>query len=491
MFGFDFRMLGDLFHHYGNGTDRVIGNYHNYLTRRLGYLFETQCARGIRIDQFASPKCLELLTYGIDTYRHIVEDDDSWTQLSETRLAAYFTYQPTADIHNDVRLLEKLREEECPESILTYNTPETYVRVSLARIELQFPGGLEGDIGDEDYRHVVLSRDLCFHHNLQALYIGREKQTIVSYRTASAVIAAATIVLAFLTTGNSFLGRISLSDLPLKHIATWSEVFRTPMFAVAVVSIIALTFCLLRLLHVFEVTADRFGAATKPVSMTAAQYAHERQSALIALADSLINDLNEGKEEAVMRGRSLEWAEQGQRLSELLDWVAARIEHNHAFACQSSSLLGMVTPSLSTQSRSRVEGSYFVYMTITGSALVAGFGLTVMSAMSEAGLTWSQAWWGVIALATLGFNFVTKRKQSRALPANMLDDALHSEGFGQLPGPADAQITKKRAILARHDRFRRLYADTRLRPIGRDFIPPAPHQRERAADNAEDGDSES
>ncbi|MFT4076316.1 MAG: hypothetical protein QM647_12390 [Asticcacaulis sp.] len=415
-------------------TDGTLRTTHDLCAadrERLGYLCNETRTGFLQIAN------TDLPDKTIDDYKPIVMDDGQWEAFRQARLDPFFA--ETIDLSPGSRQM----------------TPETLIRLSLGRIESQFPGGLEtaadaiAAFGDQDVRDLIAAKGLVVYANHIHLHRSRRDNIRKLYRHA--LVTAAGLLAWTLV--------ITLLGDPLAACGLWAL---APVPAVLVLSVAAfhIRSVLIRRRH--NALADQFNAATRLSCATVSKCAILRQDHLIHACHAMLELTNSGKEDYWAEGRLRRWTEVNAKWCELIFWLNGRIAANAAFAFLRAKMIGMTLEGLTAQAR-------FLALKMTAGALAA-LGLMALAGL---GLLFVSLWQNILPIPALGLlmgcvylGWQTLRLHALLRPGEppqAVNEILHGDSLQRMKSDKDARLHEDMARFMKREKLKQLYAErTRL-----------------------------
>lgn len=415
-----------------DGTLRTTQNICADDRTHLDYLY-TQTRTG-----FLQIRSTDLVNKSVEDYRQIVLDDAHWTRFHEEKLDRYFA--EAVDLS--------------PRDASGALTPESLIRLSLGRLERQFPGGLanesdDGQFGDQDVRDLIAAKGLVVHANHEWLSRARRENVTKLYRHA-VISSALTLLWLF-----------------------WLLIFGNPLAATAWLAPMATTLALCFSVAVFHARsvfirrrhralADQFNAATRLSCATVAKCAILRQDHLIHTCHAMFEITNNGKEDYWAEGRLRRWTEVNEKWCELIFWLNGRIAANASFAFLRTKLIGMSLEGLVAQAR-------FAALTLT-IIWSAGLGVIACAAVTVIAIgigRWQVVGNGAILLVYLGYMVWQVLRLHRLIRGDDtqegIEELMTTDSLQKMKGYADARLHAEVAHFMKREKLKQLYAErTRL-----------------------------
>ena len=363
----------------------------------------------------------DLFTHGIDDYKAIVSSDEQWEPFVHSKLDSYFGEQ--LDLS--------------PRDVTPDMTPETLIRLSLGRIETQFPGGLGSDYGDQDVRDLIAAKGLVLYHNYKHLNAARRGHIAKLYHYTAAVAAVAAIYLvvtAFVSVSSPVPPLVVL--LPLAVIA------------------FHLMSILTRRRH--RVLADQFNAATRQSCATVSKCAIIRQDNMIFASHAMFEIANSGKEDYWAQGRLKRWTEVNEKWCELIFWLNGRVTANANFAFIRSKLIGMTLEGLQAEARFESLKLTLVWLAALIAMTTIALPFSLKAPMDAAML---MVFTGYMTWQSLRLHELIKAED---IP-DAVEEVLHSDSLLKMKGHREAKLHEEVARFMKREKLKQLYAErTRL-----------------------------
>ena len=398
-----------------DGTLRTTQDFCDSDRDRLGYLC-TETKAG-----YMQVRNTDLITHGIDDFKAIVANDERWEPFVHSKLDSYFG--------------ERL--DLSPRDVTPDMTPETLIRVSLGRIETQFPGGLGEDYGDQDVRDLIAAKGLVLYHNYRHLNTARRGHIAKLYRYATAVAGMAAV----------YLAATAFFKMPMPV---------PPLLAVLPVAVIAFHLMSILTRRRHRVLADQFNAATRQSCATVSKCAIIRQDNMIFASHAMFEIANSGKEDYWAQGRLKRWTEVNEKWCELIFWLNGRVTANANFAFIRSKLIGMTLEGLQAEARFESLKLTAVWLTALAVTSVAGLTLGLHAPLDAAMLLVFAAYMGWQMLRLHG---LIKADDS----PDAVEEVLHSDSLQKMKGQREAKLHEEVARFMKREKLKQLYAErTRL-----------------------------
>jgi hypothetical protein len=430
-----------------DGTLRTTRDICEAERERLSYLYSETRTGFLQIGN------TDLINKTVDDYRPIVLDDAQWVQFHQDRLAPYFA--EAIDLSPRGTLNAALPAD-------SHMTPETLIRLSLGRIESQFPGGLAdgmtSDIfGDQDVRDLISAKGLVIYANHNHLHQSRRGNIAKLYRHALVTAGCALIW----TAGITLLGD------PLAGFGLWALM---PVPAFLVMSVIAFHTRSIFIRRRHRALADQFNAATRLSCATVSKCAILRQDHLIHACRAMLEITNSGKEDYWAEGRLRRWAEVNEKWCELIFWFNGRIAANANFAFIRAKLIGMTLEGLAAQAR-------LLALKLTAGTLAALIMMTAAAYLLLAAGLWQRALPAAALSLLIGLGYLiwqTLRLHTLLRPLEdpeAVAEILHTDSLQRMKSDKDARLHEDVARFMKREKLKQLYAErTRLNSgVGQDI----------------------
>ena len=392
----------------------------------------------------------DLLNKTVDDYRPIVLDDDQWTQFHQARLDPFF-----AEVI-DLSPRGTLNAHLAPDS---HMTPETLIRLSLGRIETQFPGGLESDIatgaafGDQDVRDLITAKGLIIYANHIHLHQSRRNNIAKLYHHA--VVTAACLLI--WVAGTTVFGD------PLAGFGLWAFT-PTPAFLTVSIAAFHIRSVFIRRRH--RALADQFNAATRLSCATVSKCAILRQDHLIHASRAMLEITNNGKEDYWAEGKLRRWTEVNEKWCELIFWFNGRITANANFAFIRAKLIGMTLEGLAAAAR-------FEALKLTAGTLAWLVIVAAVGAFLVAVALWQDTLPAPALSLLIGLGYLiwqTLRLHALLRPVEepeAVAEILHTDSLQRMKSDKDARLHEDVARFMKREKLKQLYAErTRLNSGG-------------------------
>lgn len=438
-----------LIHHYVSGTPQVANNYYGTIRDNQRYLYTAPDAFG-----FVGLAVTDLDTFGISDFRPIVRDGQSWRHIVTHHLDPFFNFTLNTEATADNALAVRLREAGCGEDceFAAANTPESFIRLTLLGLEIQFPGGLGADLGDQDYRNLITARGQLFFHNRRRLNDIHYQATGRGLGWVVALSVAVMVPMLLLLVAASPLWD-RLTSIPRQEVEDAALV----IFGILILfGLPLLVFVCNDIRHELEKARGRFAHVTEAASAAIFRCAQRRQEGLSRTAEAIIAELSLAKG-SDWGGRARRWAAESSRWTELLLWFQGRIAANHAFFLSSAMLNQMIEPTL--RGKAQVEaatGSAGLLAAYVLATAAGGAAMVARWVLYGAGC-WADAGWLGMACGLFAVGRWLVHRRVAYLEPETVYEVLQSQAFAGLKGPAEAQIPAKLARMMRQDRNRQLY----------------------------------
>ncbi len=451
--------ISTLLRHHISGTPQVANNYYGTIKDSQRYLYKTPDDFG-----YLSLAVTDIDTFGITDLRPSVRDGEAWQHIVTSHLDPYFNFNLNTEATEGNLLAEKLRQAGCEGDceFARADTPESFIRLTLATIEIKFPGGLGGDLGDQDFRNLISARGQILYYNYRRLNDIHEEEvgTGIRWVVGFAIVAAGLMV------ARTLADAIIDPRLPLHNwLPQLAGMSRDGieqsglggLIAIAVLAIPILGYVGNTLVHHLQKAHGRFVHATEAANATIFRCAQRRQDSLSRTADAIIAELSLGRGSRSGEKSRL-WANESSRWTELLLWFQGRISGNHAFFLASAMMNQMVEPTIRSKAQTDAATRSAGGITVFGLAGLVG-AIAILVRIFACHATWS--WVDiafVVLMIVLGFagRWMLHRRVAYLEPETIYE-IMQSHAFAGLKGASEAQIPAKLARLIRQDRNRQLY----------------------------------
>ena len=396
----------------------------------------------------------DLLSHTLDDYRRIVSDDALWDQFVATKLDCYFSERVDLSPLGDMLAPKPDPDADPtmpPEKDPRPMSPESLIRLSLGRIESQFPGGLGQDYGDEDLRDLISAKGMVMYHNYRHLHAARRQHITKLYRYGVVVagLALAWLALATMLPYNPL-------HLPRLHLDNWRQTLASPVVVGLPVAVIAFHLMSILTRRRHRALGDQFNAATRLSSATVGKCAIVRQDAMIFAAHAMFEMANSGKEDYWAQGRLKRWTEVNAKWCELIFWLNGRVAGNANYVFIRSKLIGMSLQGLHAQARFDSLKTTTAYLGLLALILVAALPLAVHNPVEFAITAVFSAYmaWQILRLHGL--------IDARDVP-DAVAEVLHSDSLQTMKSPREARLHEEVARFMKREKLKQLYAErTRL-----------------------------
>lgn len=403
-----------------DGTLRTTQDFCNSDRDRLMYLC-TETKTG-----YLQIRNTDLFTHGIDDFKAIVSNDDQWEPFVHSKLDSYFGEQLDLSPQNSAA------GDATPDM-----TPETLIRLSLGRIETQFPGGLGQDYGDQDVRDLIAAKGLVLYHNYKHLHAARRGHIAKLYRY-TAIVAAVAAAWLIAT-------------------AVWPVALPVPALVVLLpVAVIAFHLMSILTRRRHRVLADQFNAATRQSCAVVSKCAIIRQDNMIFASHAMFEIANSGKEDYWAQGRLKRWTEVNEKWCELIFWLNGRVTANANFAFIRSKLIGMTLEGLQAEAQFESLKLTALWLAALIAAGLVGLGFGLHAPLDTATLV---VFTGYMAWQTLRLHNLIKADEV----ADAVEEVLHSDSLQKMKGHREAKLHEEVARFMKREKLKQLYAErTRL-----------------------------
>ena len=445
--------IGELLRHYLSGAPRVTEGQYGAIKDSQTYLYGKPDSFG-----FLPLAVDDIDTFGVADFRPSVRDGESWRHIATRHLDPFFNFTFNTEATADNVLATQLREAGCEGDceFACANTPESFVRLTLAALEIQFPGGLGADLGDQDYRNLITARGQIFYYNyrrltqIQDAAVGDGLNWILGLQ-----VAAAALMLVVTLAGGFVAAPAWLAPLLISHVHDVADAVLRPFVVIFILILALVVYKRIGIAHLVEKAHGRFEHVTEAANAGIFRCAQRRQDALIHTADAFLAELSLSKG-STGRARRTHWADESSRWIELLLWFQGRIGGNHAYFLASAILNQMIEPTIKGRAQFDAAVRTLVFGAVYIAAGVAGVTAALAGMIRDRGIHCEDILYlAILAVLTVMAFWMIHRRVAYLEP-EAIHRAFHSHGFASLKGAAEAQIPAKLARLMRQDRNRQL-----------------------------------
>ncbi len=345
--------------------------------RAYAPLFQEQDQRFLQI----IPK--DTRTRTLADYKVLVHDQETWDRFDAARLEPCFQHvpdfhpfeKPPVIVHGGPLTVPHAHANDnavatSPDTWFEESaiSPDTIVRLSLARIEHRFPSSADDDLpGDGDIRGLISAQTHVFQFNYRHLNRRRLSNVRGFMRAAQGIQALWTLwFLEDCVTKDAWrplhagLAVLGINPDGANPMLT---VLGNPI-AFAVLTAVTYVGLFSTADYFHRLQRQRFAASTRSSSATVSKSVTTRQDNLVYLTRTMLEEIDRGKEEAWDHNNLKSWAIETQKWARLVFWCDQRIEANEEHLRIHMKLMGLAYVGL------RAEARFRALLLITGHLLM-------------------------------------------------------------------------------------------------------------------------